>query len=336
MHGEWLDPVVCNTGTRKLKHQLDQTECTASPPGKPRLRLVLAGFVALLALTELGMRMGGLIEFPVYLRDDYFGYAPGPNQSGRFIRQNDWVFNDLGMGVAEPWKATDRTDVLLIGNSIVLGGNPYDQKDKIAPRIQSHLPSSCALWPVAAGGWTTVNEYRFLERHSDVVAGADFFVWEYMAHQMGGVNMWSRETAHPTQRPTWATGYVVRKALDRRFPSTPRFELRDPDDAAQNYDQFDLMLKRLVEASGRRPAGVIFLYPDQQQLATARSGLEWLADRPLLERLVAKHGLVLIDVASYPQWTAAMYKDGIHPTRDGNALLASILADAVRKHADRC
>lgn len=324
------------TAAIDVARKLVAADRPSSTAGGPRWRLVLLAAVMLAGLIELGVRVAGLADFPLYLRDSYYGYAPRPNQSGRFLRQNQWVFNDRGMGVDEPWRPSGRTDILFVGNSIVLGGNPYDQKDKLAPLMQAQLQASCAVWPVAAGGWTSVNEFRFLERHADVVAGTDFFLWEYMAHQMGGLNPWSRDTAHPTDRPTWATGYVVRKALDQRFPSTPRFVLPDVAQAAHNYAQFETMLERLVEASGRKPAGILFLYPDQAQLALARSGAEWLPDRAEVERVTARHGVVLIDIAAFPQWTAALYKDGIHPTRDGNAVLASILSAAVRQHAAGC
>lgn len=299
-------------------------------------RLVFGWTLALLVVAEIGMREAGLVDFPVYVRDEHFGYAPAPNQAGRFLNQNAWYFNDRGMGVGDAWHPTAATDVVVIGNSIILGGNVYDQKDKVVPQIQSRLNSACTAWPVAAGGWTTVNEYRYLERHPDIVAGADFFVWEVMAHQMGGLNRWAHETVHPTRRPVWATGYVVRKALDQRFPSTPRFVLRDPLEAAQNYRQFERMLGRLSAAGGRTPAGIIFLYPDQEQLAAFRGGLEWLPDRALWQDLATKHHVVLIDIASYTQWTASLYRDGIHPTREGNAVLASILAESIRRHAAAC
>lgn len=317
-------------------HGTDGAERFRPQSHRPRMLLVVAAIATLAGLTELGVRMAGLLDFPIYQRDSYFGYVPRPNQAGWFLQQNQWMFNDRSMGVDKPWNPSWRTDILLVGNSIVLGGNPYDHKDKLAPLIQAQLRSSCAVWPVAAGGWTNVNEFRFLERHADIVAGTDFFLWEYMAHQMGSLNPWNRETAHPTARPTWATGYVVRKALDQRFPSTPRFVLREPAQAAQNYAQFDAMLKRMVEASGRKPAGIIFLYPDQQQLTVSRSGAEWLPDRAEIERLAARYGIVLIDIAGFSQWTATMYKDGIHPTREGNAVLSSILSNAVRRHQSNC
>lgn len=309
---------------------------TRSNARRTRWVRVALGLVALLGLTELGLRVAGLGEFPTYLKDDHFGYVPKPNQAGRFLQRNEWVFNDRSMGVARPWQASDRTDVLLVGNSIVLGGNAYDQPDKLAPLMQSQLSASCSVWPVAAGGWATVNEFRYLDRRPDVVAGADFFVWEYMAHQMGGVASWSRPALHPLERPLWLTGHVVGKALDQRFPTAARFEVKATSDEAPYFAEFEAMLARLAQASGRRPAGVIFLYPDLQQLEMARAGKEWLPDRAEVQRVAARHGVVLIDLAAMPQWKAALYKDGVHPSREGNVVLSGILANEMRRLAQGC
>jgi hypothetical protein len=304
---------------------------------KPRWKVVAFAVVALVALTELGVRVAGLVDFPTYVRDDYFGYVPRPGQSGLFLTTNAWFFNDRSMGVAEPWQPQpSRTDILLIGNSIVLGGNLYDQRDKLGPLIQSHLKDACAIWPVAAGGWSTVNEFRFLERRPDVAAGADFFIWEVMAHQMGDAASWQRETMHPTEHPLWATSYVVRKALDQRFPSAARFVLRAPSDAAPQFAQFERMVARLVANSRKQPAGLLFLYPDQGQLAAARRGEAWLPERAEITRIAIAHGLAIVDVAQDARWTEAMYRDGVHPTKEGNGVLAVILEEAVRRNQVVC
>ena len=309
---------------------------TRSPVHRPRWIRVALGLLALLGLTEFGLRVAGLDDFPVYLKDEHFGYVPKPGQAGRFLQRNEWVFNDRSMGVAEPWRPSGRTDVLLVGNSIVMGGNPYDQKDKLAPLMQAQLNARCAVWPVAAGGWSTVNEFRYLERHTDIAAGADFFVWEYMAHQMGGLSKWSRPTVHPLQRPLWLTGYVINKALDQRFPTAARFEVKSAADEAPYFAEFEAMLVRLEASISGRPAGVIFLYPDRQQLQAARAGEEWLPDRAEVTRIAAKHGLVIIDLAATPQWTPDLYKDGVHPTVEGNGVLAGILNAAIQKQRPGC
>lgn len=295
-----------------------------------RWRLVAAGLVTLLLLVEAVVRLAGLADFPTYLRSDAFGYVPRSNQSGAFLGSNRWAFNDRGMGSERPWQPSERADILLVGNSIVMGGNPYDEPDKVAPLLEERLGRGCPVWSVAAGGWSTVNEMRFLQSNPDVMAGTDFFIWEVMAGQMGGLQPWLEETQHPTARPWWATGYVVRKALIQRFGAVgSAASVAVLSDMERHYAEFEQVLGRLTAVASRRPAGLIFLYPDQAQLELARAGREWMDDRPRIEQLVIRHGLVLLDVAKNPRWTSALYKDGVHPTVEGNRILAGLLADAL-------
>jgi hypothetical protein len=296
----------------------------------PRWRWVVLGFVALLGLTESAIRQAGAISFPVYVRSAEFGYAPRGNQQGTFLGTNRWVFNDRGMGVDRSWNPGKLTDILLIGNSIVMGGNPYDQKDKLTPQLQTRLGNGCPIWPVAAGGWSTVNEMRFLQANPDLMAGTDFFIWVQMPGQMQGLNPWVSENLHPTQAPFWATWYVVRKALAARFPGTGPPALISPADTSAHHQQFDELLGRLVLSSKRRLAGMIFMYPDRAQLLEARAGKEWLEDRQLLQSTAEAHGIMLIDVTRFPQWNESLYKDPVHPTAEGNAVLAAILTSALQ------
>ena len=295
-----------------------------------RWRLGAAGFVSLLLLVEAVVRMAGLADFPTYLRSDAFGYSPQGNQSGAFLGRNRWSFNDRSMGGERPWQPSQRADILLVGYSIVMGGNTYDQVDKVGPLLEDRLGRGCPVWSVAAGGWSTVNEMRFLQAHPDVMAGTDFVVWELMAGQLGGLQPWVEETQHPTRRPWWATGYVVRKAMSQRFGvGRGAVSAAVPSDVERHYAELDQVLGRLAAAAGRRPAGMLFLYPDQAQLELARAGREWMDDRPRIEQLATRHGLILLDVAQSPRWTSALYKDGVHPTVDGNRVLAGLLADAL-------
>jgi len=304
----------------------------------PRWRSVLAGAVALLVLTEIGVRQAGLVDFPTYIHSSEFGYVPKSDQSGAFMGTNRWVFNDRSLGTERPWRPSERFDILLIGNSIIMGGNPYDQKDKVASGLQARLGDRCPVWPIAAGGWSTVNEVRFLQANLDIVDGADFFVWEIMAGQMAGVAPWTKDTTHPLERPVWATGYLLKKALTERLgldlggppPAPPR-----ANQTAENFRSFDQTVARLARSARNRPTGVIFLYPDRQQLALARAGKEWMDDREQVAQIARAHGAMLIDIAAHRQWTEAQYKDGVHPTIEGNRVLASILADAVTQAGGR-
>jgi hypothetical protein len=294
---------------------------------------VALGLVALLGLTELGLRVAGLGEFPTYLKDNHFGYIPKPNQAGRFLQRNEWVFNDRSMGVATPWQASDRTDILLVGNSIVLGGNAYNQSDKLAPLMQSQLRASCSVWPVAAGGWATVNSARYLQAHPDLIEKSDFFVWQFMTGQMDHASPWLGETRFPTSHPVWATGYVLRKFWSERSTPMNGTALEQPSEAGKNYDEFEGLIQKLAAKSQQSPRGIILAYPTLEQLRLARQSRDWLPDRQRLERLAKINDVLLLDLAALPGWTEGMYWDEVHLNPFGNVVLASVLSDIVTAQA---
>jgi hypothetical protein len=159
----------------------------------PQCRIFKRIIVAVLALgiaAEILLRLVGAVDFPVYYVDDGIGYAIQPNQAGAFFRTHSWVFNDRSMGTAAMWDPTKRPNLLLIGNSIVMGGNPYQQPEKLGPLVQSELGDRVAVWPIAVGGWTEVNETVYLERNPDVASSAEFFVWIVLRGGLSQLSQW--------------------------------------------------------------------------------------------------------------------------------------------------
>jgi hypothetical protein len=294
--------------------------------------------VAALALVETTVRVSGLTDFPVYYVDSEIGYMPKESQSGNFLRKNDWCFNDKSMPIALNWNPNLRPNVLLIGNSIVMGGDRYRQEDKLAPQIQKRLGNQPLIWPIAAGGWTQVNEMVYLNRHPEVVAQADSFAWEYMSGGLSAAKQWPGEYVFPSERPLFASWYVIRRyILPRFFAFKLSSELPVTGNANQdNIKKFDRSVAELVASSNRSRANLIWLYPNALQLREARQGHEWLPERLKLEEISRKHGVTVVDIAANPTWNSSLYRDdGVHLTVEGNSVLASILTEEFLKSRKR-
>lgn len=294
------------------------------------IKRLIAGLLAFGVVIEITLRLAGVVDFPVYQVDDGIGYAIRPNQAGAFLRTHSWVFNDRSMGTAAAWEPTKKPDLLLIGNSIVMGGNPYAQPEKLGPLVQSQLGDHVAVWPIAVGGWTEVNETVYLERNPDVASSAGFFVWVVLRGGLGQLSQWHGDYVFPRERPLSATWYVLRRYVLPRFMSFNMSEL-PPQGAmtTENLNRFEAMIAKLSHATGRPAPGVLVFYPGEADLAAARSGNEWLPERPDLERIATKYGVRILDLSKRPEWTSAQYRDGTHPTVEGNRLLAHIVADTV-------
>ena len=68
----------------------------------------------------------------------------------------------------------------------------------------------------------------------------------------------------------------------------------------------------------------------EAEFLMAKQGREWLPERAQIEMLAEENNLVVVDIASRPEWNASLYRsDGTHPTVEGNAVLGKILAEVV-------
>jgi hypothetical protein len=282
------------------------------------------------------VRLSGIVDVPVYSADGGIGYAIRPNQSGRFLDKNAWAFNDRGMPIAANWNPSLHPNLLLIGNSVIMGGNPYDQSQKVTPLLQQQLGPSYSVWPLAIGGWTNVNESVYLERNPDVAAKANFFIWEYMSGGLSGLSRWRGDSVFPTHKPLWATWYVFERYVAPRFADVDRNELPPTGRmTADNLALFEQHVTGLSRATGSAHPGVILLYPTEKEYLAAQRGEEWLPERDAVQRICGEHGLLLVDLAKSPAWNATLYRDGTHPTAEGNRVLASVLKAAVERELAR-
>jgi hypothetical protein len=249
------------------------------------------------------------------------------------MNENDWYFNDKSMPVKETWKPDRGANILLIGNSIVMGGNPYKQSDKLVSRIQGRLDADKKVWPIAAGGWSQPNEIAYLKRHPELARENNYLAWEYMPGGLSFISSWRGEYVFPTQRPFYATWYFLRRyVLPRFMPSALQSEL-PPMGAAEdaNLSEFDQELEALVGKTNAERPGILWLFPALDQLRAARRGEAWLPERPKIEELAKRHRLRIVDVAAKTEWREDLYRDGVHPNVEGNRVLGSILATEIVK-----
>ena len=221
---------------------------------KNTLKTAMLAIGALALVGEIGTRAAGMSDFPLYGTDAELGYWILPNQSGAFMNKNHWAFNNLGMPIAEDFKPSDAIDIPVIGNSIIMGGNAYDQKDKIPPVLQNLLGAKYRIWPVAAGGWSNVNEAVYLKRHPEITRHADFFIWEVMYGGFSGPSTWRGEYVFPKEKPLSALWYAARRYVLPKFIDFNMDEL-PPRGVAQN-DHLKLVesqIEALIQATSHKP-----------------------------------------------------------------------------------
>jgi lysophospholipase L1-like esterase len=291
--------------------------------------LAIVFCVTMLGLISLEayFRYAGYGSYPIYDIGDEIKYIPAANQHGNFLNRNAWYFNDRHMGNISNWRREKHPNVLLIGNSIVFGGNPFNHDDKLGPILEKDLGAGYAVWSVAAGNWSNVNEMAYLDRNPDVLQNADTVIFEYMSGGLFAASPWPGDYVFPQHKPLLLTNYIFRKYV---LPSLHGFSTTEFDslpktgvtDAAQ-LERF----KTLVSSISKDRKVVILLYPPLDEL---HDRSRWLRETAEVRELCQGSSVTCVDVAQEPAWTENAYSDdGIHPTIAGNIVLASILARVV-------
>lgn len=278
--------------------------------------------IAFLLVAECAIRITGITDFPVYEKDLEIGYIQRANQEGTFLNRNSWRINQLHM-FGDDFDISDRPYTLLLGDSVVWGGNPYRREDRLGVILEGII--GARVWSVAAGSWSSWSATAYMERYPEVTTNADQVVWVFNSGDFSEPTVWNSEATHPTRRPVVGLWYVINKyALRRLSGRTTRSpspqELIDEDQVGR--------VSRLIQGIAERgQCVVIVLWPSQRELVLHETRA--LRYYPLARRFesIQDGGVVFLDMSKDPRVRRSLYRDGIHLTPGGNRVLASIIAE---------
>ena len=286
---------------------------------------------------ELWIRSQGIVDFPIYDTDEGIGYIPKAGQAGSYLNRFPWLVNERNM-TAGPWKPNEKPDLLLIGDSIVWGGEEYRHEEKLGPQLQKHLPG-WSVWAVGASSWSVFNEAEYLKRNPEVMEATDFLLWELNSEDFAAKAGFFTDANTPRARPWSATVYAIRKYL---LPVDFKKWLRNlvnqvqPPIVGPPADT-RMAEEKLIEGLGWfEKKGVpilIFMYPNLSEWS-ARGLPDEAATKSYdkILRLITDlrfSNLKVVDGRTVIPWDEKDYRDRIHPTATGNDRLAKILAKEV-------
>lgn len=279
------------------------------------IRWCFVAAVVALVCAEIGLRMAGVLDFPLFEPGPPYGYIPRPNQSGAFLNHNDWVFNELSMGTDRPFQVLGQeVDTLLIGDSIVSGGNPYRQSERLGPQLERRIGGR--VWPISANSWALANELTYIRLHPEVARNVDRFIFVTNSEDFLPPSVWRSPVSHPTKPPLSALVFVAQKKIS---PSS-----------ATPVEKYDVTPAwRSFLASTNKPVMVV-AYPSRIEATDPA-----LRRRALVERISTNlgPGVRVIDVGGDRRWKSVRYRDRMHPDPAGTEVLATILADEITTSA---
>ncbi len=288
---------------------------------------MLASLTVVLICSEVGLRLAGAGSYPLYDIGDEIKYIPSADQHGSYLNRFAWHFNNRHMASSSDWSEGKHPNLLLVGNSIVLGGATSGYEENVGARLENDLNGRYHVWPVAAGGWTNINEMAYLDRNADVLRNADAVIIEFMQGGLGIPAPWPGYDVFPNERPWLLTAYILRQYWRTRLDQTKSRDFGSlPYTGEPDENQLE-RFKALAASIAMDRKLVIFLYPT---VANLRNRSEWQRAIAPIMKLCRATAAKCVDIAQAPGWNeSAYFSDGVHQKADGTKILASLLARAV-------
>lgn len=292
--------------------------------------IILLGLVAI----EIVLRLAGFESFPLFLADRDLGYIPAPNQHGAFLRTYRWRYNEYSMGASSFHPTEHKKNILLLGDSIVMGGNPIDEPQKLGPQLQKQEGSDCAVWPASANSWSFLNEKAYLDCNPSILQAIDTLVWIFNSGDFQTKSIWFSDRYHPRAYPLWLTGFVFDKYMmplswERYLPQKWRTLFPNvsniPIDAA--WGEFEQYISSL-QRRPNHPKLLICWYPTVQELEFERKKTppqSWNQLTKKMESFTSQNQVPFLELTHEEEWNSLFYRDDIHPTAEGYSLFAKIL-----------
>jgi hypothetical protein len=173
--------------------------------------VILAVITLILVSSEIGLRLLGAGSYPLYDIDDEIKYIPSANQHGFFPNRYEWDFNNRHMASRSNWRADQHPNLVLVGNSIVVSGTQSSYDEPLGPLLEKELKGHYTVWPVAAPGWTNVNEMAYFDRNADVLRNADAVIIEFMEGGLSFATPWAGYDIFPDRKPWLRAAHVLRR-----------------------------------------------------------------------------------------------------------------------------
>ena len=273
----------------------------------------------LIILADIGLRALGVGNFALFERGGPSYYKMASNQKGRFRRSFNWLYDQRGMRTNVDIDSL-RGHVILLGDSVVDGGNALDQSQTLAALLTK--VSGQIVYPVACHGWALGNELEALAEMPEWQEARQL-IWIVNTGDFDDLCKGGSEYSFPTRRPFWLLLWLIRRYLYRTNPIW--WPWRRPEVVAvERSDLRTAAVARFAEVAAQFSGEIILLrYPMCGPNVTREGFYDVLAG--------VKPGIRQITIGHTSDWGCNCYMDHIHPNAYGVELIAEEIAPLIGK-----
>ncbi len=302
------------------------------------LLVILAGLVGLLVVLEVGLRLLGFGNPPIYIADEQIGYLLAPNQRTRRLG-NRIAINEYSMrSEAIARKRPDSTlRIFLLGDSVANGAWWTDQEQTISAKLRSQLRDVSAferteVLNASANSWGPRNELAYLQRFGTFDAQVivvlintdDLFAKAPTTAPVG------REQAYPNRKPPFAIAEVLSRLFPPSTPPAAKPEVTENDPVGINLESIG-QIQTLAQNSGAEC--LLAMTPLLREIGEPGPRDYEIKARSRLEEFAQQQQLTYVDflpVFNNTENPQALYRDHIHLSSQGNEAVSQEIGRALQ------
>lgn len=287
------------------------------------------GVITILFLAEIIGRFYGLTSYPVFISDPDFEYISAPNQN-TMIYRNNFITNEYSQR-SKPIAKNDSIVILLMGDSVIYGGNQNDQNDISSTILENYLTDyflkRIRVLNISSKSWGPDNCAAYLKRYGTfhakqiilVVSSHDYHD-NMTFEKIVGIN----NDSHPSKNYYFACQKLIEKGVQylgfNKVKNVPKANLQ----FAGFNPGFDLIKKISLD---QNISFKVYLHKNENEIKTGK--LEPGGEE--IRAYCSKNKIQLIEGNE----KLGMYLDDIHPNKIGHKFLATVLMPEIIKTLKR-
>lgn len=299
---------------------------------------LLALLGVLVVVIEISARLfWGLGDPPLYIAIEGIEYLPRPSSEyrrfGNRIRYNAYSMRSDHFSAQRG--SDNEVRILVVGDSIINGGAATDQADLATERMRELLATQLGrpivVGNISAGSWGPPNMLAYLEHFGWF--DADLVIFVLSSHDSAdvptGEPVVDAHPAYPSKAPLFAISELMGRYIPRLLGDRHSDPTGPPSVDSAAEEQALAALNRMIQLAHSQGIRIVVA----QHLVR-----EELANGPfrghgLIAEVARNNGIEPVQLG--PGFAEALsngtevYRDGVHPNREGQRVIADVLVSAV-------
>ncbi len=271
----------------------------------------------------------GFCDIILIQEDPDFEYIAQPNQT-RFRFRHHVKYNEYSMR-SEPLKKTDKIRILGFGDSVINGGALTDQDSIATTIIEKELTKKYGddirCLNISAGSWGPDNCYAYLEKYGDFDAELIFLVVSsHDAHD----NMTFEKSVdvHPgaPSKQAFSAIYELFNRYLLPWKVTSKSITKEYQGPIVKGNEFNTGFSSFFQYTKSKDIPFfIYLHPDKLEVVNQK--YDYQGDKII--QFCSENDIPLVQGILFEN--ESMFRDGIHPNKYGQKIMAKALLAEIEK-----